>query len=283
MNRFAALMFAFVLGLQLNSGALGFAQEGLQKEPPSGMVAAPPFKTLPVRDAVKIDAEKWALAQGLSAWVVKTLEEQHASVGVIARQGPPLTVLVDKSGMTHSGLVFRHPETREWMVYSLYSDPATQAKTALLWRQSIEDFFYGQRTKKWEALLLLPSAALQTKLLAQLYQQPFETLLPSDHHYNLVAPVDSPTSFNCTKWILLHVYAAREGTSDLSYLLPLAAHEPTIATVKPNYVTRIFLKRKPDVLWDELNPPNQVHTVTVDGLSRSPLFEKRFLYSQRFR
>lgn len=245
----------------------------------NGLPLADDFISLPVKPTQQTDTKKLQLADGLTAWVLKTLEENHAQVGVIARQGPPLTRLVDPSGMTHVALIFQHPQTHEWMTYSLYSNLADHQQTAQLWRQSPEDFFYGQRTDKKEALLLIPSPALQMKMLRRLYAQPFHSLLPPDHHYNLIAPIGDLRSFNCTKWLVLNLYAAALNTEDEAFLLDRMNREFPARGVKPNLLVRYFLKRKQDVRWEELSPPNTVRTITVDSLYHSPLFERRFLFS----
>jgi hypothetical protein len=235
------------------------------------------FITLPIRKTDQRDVKKLNRAKIMSARVRDALERYHVEAAVIARQGPPLTDFVDKTGMTHTGMVFRHPITREWLVYSLYSNPEEDYKTASLWRQDLDDFFYGQRNNKQEALLLIPSATLQSRLLTRLYRQPFVTLLPENHRYNLVAPMESPLSINCTKWILLQLFAAQEGTDDIPTLLRAIERDYPLPSVKPPWLTRMVLRRKPDVVWQELNPPGHIHTVTVENLSKAPVFEKRLL------
>lgn len=233
---------------------------------------------LPVKPMKWENADKLERAQELSGWVRRTLEQNQVQAAVLARKGHFLVTLFDRTGMTHSGLVFRHPVTGEWITYSLYSNPDTNARTALLWRQNLLDFYYGQPSKRRKTLVLIPSRALQAKLLSQVYHQPFIRLLPPDHRYNLVAPVESPVSFNCTKWILLHVYAAQTGRDDIPQLLRVMQQQSRFRYAKPNWLARAVLKRKPDVNWSELNPPSVIHTVTVYNLSHSPLFEKYFLY-----
>jgi hypothetical protein len=156
------------------------------------------FVSLPVKPFQWQNPKKEALAQAMSAWTIQTLLENHARVGVVARQGPYLTRLFDRTGMTHSGFVFQEPTTGEWITYSLYSNPETGKKTAQLWRQSLKDFFYGQRSNEQEALLLIPKPALQAEILKRFYADPFVSLLPQNHTYNLIAPLPSPFSFNCT-------------------------------------------------------------------------------------
>lgn len=237
------------------------------------------FTSLPEKPFTWDQPKKEALAEAMSQWTIQTLTAKHARVGVLARQGAYVTRLFDRTGMTHSGFVFQEPKTGEWITYSLYSNPDTGRKTAQLWRQSLKDFFYGQLSYRQEALLLIPSADLQAKLLKRFYADPFESLLPKNHSYNLVAPIENPTSFNCTKWVVLHLYAARENTSDIPSLIQSMRREYPVKTVRPRFLTRIALKWKPDVDWEELNPPGTVRTVTVDSLYHSNLFEQHFLYS----
>jgi Uncharacterized protein conserved in bacteria (DUF2145) len=248
---------------------------------PVSEVADLPFTGLPVKPPLeKNDPVKLALIHDLSAWVQRTLEANHADVGVVSRQGPPLTVVIDKTGMTHSGIVFRHPVTHDWTVYGLYSNPYDAYRTAVLWQQDLDDFFYGQRTDKKDALLLIPPETVQRRWLARVAHEPFSRLLPEKSHYNLIAPLEHPFSFNCTKWLWLQLMAAKEGTDNIPALLTMIQHDYPIARHKPNVAVRWYLKRKPDVIWRELKPCDTVHTVTVQSLYQSSFFEKRFLYSQ---
>lgn len=241
------------------------------------------FVSLPVKPFQWQKPKKEALAEDMSAWTIQTLQENHARVGVVARQGAYLTRLFDRTGMTHSGFVFQDPTTGEWITYSLYSNPETGRKTAQLWRQSLKDFFYGQRSKHQEALLLIPEPALQTEILKRFYADPFVSLLPQNHAYSLIAPLQSPTSFNCTKWVVIQLYAARENMNDVPSLIQIMRREYKLKTVRPKLVTRLVLKRKPDVNWEELDPPGTIQTVTVDSLSQSDLFDHFFLYSGKLK
>jgi hypothetical protein len=126
--------------------------------------------------------------------------------------------------------------------------------------------------------MLIPQADLQQKLLSRLTAQPFDDLLPENEGYNLLAPLESPTSFNCTKWILLQLYGAMENTDNTLSLIQQMAREYFVPSKKPFFLARRALKRKPDVNWEELSPPNQVHTITVSSLYGSPLFVKKLYY-----
>lgn len=269
-----ALRRAVLIGLSL---FLSLANQPALAESEVGPEAG--FASLPVKPFQWNQPKKEALAESMRDWTVKTLQANHAKLGLVARQGAYVTRLFDRTGMTHSGFVFQHPETGEWITYSLYSDPDNGRKTALLWRQNLKDFFYGQRSNRKEALLLIPDRALQEKMLKRLYAQPFHTLLPENHRYNLVAPVESLTSFNCTKWLVLNLYAARENSEDVPSLIQVMRREYPVKTVRPGLLTRFVLKRKPDVDWQELNPPGVVRTVTVDSLYYADFFEKQALYS----
>lgn len=237
------------------------------------------FQSLPIKPFHWNQPKKAALAEAMSQWTIQTLRDNQAKVGVVARQGAYVTRFFDRTGMTHSGFVFQEPETGEWITYSLYSDTENEQKTALLWRQSLKDFFYGQRSNRKEALLLIPEPALQEKMLQRFHAQPFQPLLPQNHRYSLVAPLTSPISFNCTKWVVLNLYAAKERTDDIPALLEVMRQEYPVRTMRPRFLTRWVLKRKRDVNWEELHPPGVVRTITVDSLYHSDLFEKHFLYS----
>jgi hypothetical protein len=255
----------------------------IEPDKSSDLHPATSFVSLPVKPFQWEKPEKEALAQSMSEWTIQTLLKNHARVGVVARQGAYLTRLFDRTGMTHSGFVFQDPGTGEWITYSLYSNPETGSKTALLWRQSLKDFFYGQRSNHREALLLIPEPALQTEILKRFYADSFVSLLPQNHGYNLIAPLSSPVSFNCTKWVVLQLYAARENINDVPTLIQIMHREYGLKTVRPGLITRLVLKRKPDVNWKELNPPGTIQTVTVDSLSQSDLFDRFFLYSGKLK
>lgn len=275
--RFISLFF-LILPLMMT---LGWAESQAPEVSDSVLTAS--YVSLPVKPYVWSNSKKLALAETLSNWVADTLQRQNAKVGVLARQGSVFTRLFDPTGMTHSGFVFQDPLTGEWITYSLYSDPANNRKTALLWRQTLKDFFYGQINDRKEALLLLPTTELQNRLLQRLQATPFQSLLPVNHHYNLVAPLESTLSFNCTKWVVLNLFAARDNSENVPALIDRMRQEYSVKPLRPRFLVRLVLKRKPDVNWDELNPPGIVKTVTVDSLYKTPLFEKRFLFSESTR
>ena len=239
------------------------------------------FASLPVKQDQETSQGKSKRALELSQWVTKTLEAEHAQVAIISRKGSPLTVLFDKTGMTHSGYVFRSPKNGQWITYSLYSNPEAGYKKSRLWQQSLQNFYYGQRSHKSDALLMIPSAALQEKLYARLTAVPFDSILPQDEHYSLVAPLESQLSFNCTKWTVLFLFATKENSNKPSQLIHKMTEEYQVPGNKASLLLRYVLKKKPDVNWQELSPPNYIHTVTVDSLYKSSLFEKKFYYHAR--
>jgi hypothetical protein len=126
--------------------------------------------------------------------------------------------------------------------------------------------------------MLVPSKDLQEKLLARLTAEPFNILLPAGEHYNLVAPLENPTSFNCTKWILLQLYGAQENANDTEQLIGQMVKDYHLPVIKPFFLVRYALQNKPDVNWKELTPPNHIHTVTVSSLLNSSFFEKKWYY-----
>jgi len=217
----------------------------------------------------------------LADWAGKTMEDNHAEIGVISRCGSFLTVLYDQTCMSHSGIVFRHPETQKWIVYNLYSDPATNLQHSRLWQQSVEDFFYTQDSIKTDGMVLIPGETLQKKLLKRMQDVPFNTLLPPDEHFNLVAPMSHHKSFNCTKWIMSNVYAAEKQLGSIEDVLEVMNREHQIPTLHAGPLTRFVMGFKRDTHFDEFTPPGEVRTVTVGSMYASPLFEKRFMYSNK--
>ena len=75
---------------------------------------------LPVKPFSWDNSKKEELAQSMRDWTVGSLQERGAKLGLVARQGAYVTRLFDRTGMTHSAFVFQHPETDEWITYSLY-------------------------------------------------------------------------------------------------------------------------------------------------------------------
>lgn len=236
------------------------------------------FQGLPIKPQVEVSKSKQYRAQLLSQWVIQKLETEQIKVAVITRAGSPLSVLFDETGMTHSGYVFKNPATGQWITYSLYSDPTVNYKRSRVWQQSIESFYGGQSGRKTDALMLVPSVDLQEKLLARLLAQPFKTLLPANEHYDLVAPLENPISFNCTKWVLLQLFAAKENSENTEWLISQMTKNYTTPVVKSSLLLRYALQNKPDVNWQELSPPNHIHTVTVGSLLKSSLFEKKWYF-----
>jgi hypothetical protein len=239
----------------------------------------PTDRFLPVKPHCWNNASKLKRAQKLAAWVIKKVEENKARIAVISRCGSFLTVLYDQTGMTHSGIVFRHPHTQEWIVYNLYSDPDNNHKTSRLWQQSLVDFFYTQNSIKTDALVLIPKEDLQDKLLQRMADVPDEPLLPPDEHFNLVAPMTHCKSFNCTKWIMVNVYAAEKEKGRVEDVLAIMGREHEVPTLKAGPLTRFVMGFKPDVRLEENDPMDEIRTVTVGSLYQSPLFVKRFIYS----
>jgi len=236
------------------------------------------FQGLPIKPIVEKSKSKQLRAHVLSNWVIKKLEDEHVKVAVITRVGSPLAVLFDETGMTHSGYVFKNPATGQWTTYSLYSDPSAHYQKSRVWQQSIESFYYAQSGRKRDALMLVPSLEVQEKLLARLTSQPFNTLLPANEHYNLVAPLENPNSFNCTKWVLLQLFAATEHADNTEWLIGQMAKIYTTPVLKSSLLLRYALQHKPDVNWQELTPPNHIHTVTVGSLLKSSLFENKWYF-----
>ncbi len=260
-----------------------FSAEAVAVHLSAGATTAAPDTaiSLPVRPPVKISKRKQARAQKLSQWVIHTLESQQVNAAVITREGPPLTILADRTGMTHSAFVFRDPQTSEWTTYGLYSDTENGYQTSLLWKQSLYNFYAEQSGYKTDTLILIPTQEMQTKLFKRLSAQPFQGLLPRDQHYNLIAPLESPNSFNCTKWVVLQLYAAQLDSNNTQAIIHRMTETYKEPVKNPFFILRYFLQNKPDVDWSELSPPNRIHTVTVNSLLKSSLFEKHLYYHER--
>lgn len=147
-----------------------------------------------------------------------------------------------------------------------------------MWRQGLADFYAEQPNRLKESEILIPTPEWQTALKHHLNSADWPTLLPEGHRYNLVAPMESPVSLNCTKWLALQMLTARSGETTLAPLvsqLQTALHAPRI---KAGPLLTWYLTRKPDVTWGELTPPGVIHTVSSESLKDSGWFAPVVVY-----
>jgi hypothetical protein len=105
-----------------------------------------PFRGLPIRKQNQIIEKKIKQSQQLSHWVYETLEKEKASVAIITRKGPPLTRFLDKTGLTHVGFVFKRPDTKQWITYSLI--PARTTKQLTFGKRPLKIFITGKAANK---------------------------------------------------------------------------------------------------------------------------------------
>ena len=256
---------------------MGFAAEQARADPPS--VAPPAIQTA----KPAIDAKKLALAKELTAWMQATLQEKKALVAVVARKGGEDVKKHDKTGMAHTGLAVYDPRAQTWLIYNLVQEtkkpdsppgPATES----IWRTAPLDFYYGQTGYDKEALLLIPDIETQQRVYEAILNGNYKKL-NAVKTYNLLSPYDSVTSLNCNKWLLFNLAAARMDNYD-----PVAVAASVHTGFQPGELRlspleEFFVRRKSNVILDELPTHPPIQTVTVESLYRSNLFQDKLFYS----
>ena|GEM_PF-1700688 len=226
----------------------------------------------PKEDGFVYKAKKLETAKHLAQWMQTTLNRDGAQVAVVARQGHLQQRKYDPTGMVHSGIALFHPREKRWKIYNLIDRPqGKHAVCEITWVEP-EDFFIQQGGTEKNALLMIPDpltqARMQTALLNGTYRKFYFA-----RDYNLVSPPSGRTSLNCNKWVLLNVLAAQKNNYHLESLLKdIQAHfRPGEIDVHP--IARLFAAQQPRVRAHEVPWWAPIHTVTVNSLLHSGLFE----------
>jgi hypothetical protein len=255
----------------------GFAEEA------SGGNNPPPSPTPIQQVDTAIDQRKLSLAKALTDWMQTTLLKEKTLVAVVARKGGEDVKKHDKTGMAHSGLAVYDPRAQTWLIYNLVQDTKTAQDqpgpaTESIWRTAPLDFYYGQTGYDEDALILIPDLATQQRVYEAMVSGDYKKLTFTSA-YNLLSPYDSLKSFNCNKWLLFNLAAARIDNYD-----PPAVAQAIHAGFVPGKIyfsplENFFVRHKPNVLLNELPPHPPIETVTVESLYRSNLFPKKVFYS----
>lgn len=219
---------------------------------------------------------KMEIANRLSQWVRKTMIAEHVTVGIIGRQGNETTKKFDSTGLAHAGFVVHMPDDT-WTTFNLFSDPATKRRTQAIWQASLEDFYYGQTGYVENTLLLIPEPELQAKVLNGFTSGKYKKLAFTDQ-YNLIANPYTSMTLNCTKWLLLNLYAAKTDNYNPLQLLDLMRLEFKEQIITPDLLTRLGLRFMSNVRLDEKEKDGKIHTVTVQSLYESNLFKQKRFY-----
>ncbi len=221
-----------------------------------------------------IDEKKLTVAKHLTDWLQSTLQKKKAIVAVVSRKGGNDVKGRDWTGMAHSGLAVYDPRVQTWILYQILNSPSGGQPSAQLWRMAPIDFFYGQTGYEENALLLIPDKETQDRI--------YESVLNGKawkmaftKKYNLLSRYDSFDSLNCNKWILLTIAAARSDEYDPAKVLAIVHKGFNPAKLKFGFIAKQVVKRKSNVLVDELPNLGKVETVTPQSLYDSGLFQEK--------
>ncbi len=220
---------------------------------------------------------KKKVAEKLSKWTIKTLEQSGTTAAVISRPGTRLVRMLDKTEMGHTGIVLWDSELNQWMVYNLFSNPKTKHRLFEVRRTSIYDFFYTQPNLKLSALMLIPNNDVQKNLISGFLSGKYRDLVESPK-YNLISPIENLNSINCVEWVALNVFAAEKNLYNASKLMEIINNKITVEPLKLTPYKKLFLKFMPHVFWDEVPKNDYIKTIMVNNLYNLDLFVKKVFY-----
>lgn len=238
-----------------------------------------PLPFPPYRSEDKTDARKVAVSEKLSLWVRKTLKEKNADVAVLARRGSKFTRHFDSSGFAHTSFAVRVPEQNDWVTFNLFSDPATKRRQDYIRLATLEDFYYGQTGYEEDTLILLPSPPLQGKILQGFLSGKYQQLFFTDR-YNLLSNPYTSQSLNCTKWLVMNIYAAKIGAYDHQEVLLAMKKDFREQEIRPPLVYRLAVRFMSNIRTDEFPDDGIIRTISVASLLGSDLFEETIQYPE---
>ena len=213
-------------------------------------------------------AEEARKSFGLALKVRQALDESGAQVVLLGRVGQDLS----KYGLrySHVGFVWRdHPEGR-WLGVHLLNECGTAVSN--LYNQGLANFF-ADDLFAWDALILIPSPAVQQRLAEHLKgEAPLHFHQPK---YNMVAYPYSSQYQNSNQWVLEVLAEALAGQDfasreEAQRWLKEAGYHPT--TLQIPMFTRLGGRMfKANVAFDD-HPTDrrmagQIDTVTVDSIA----------------
>jgi hypothetical protein len=217
---------------------------------------------------------KLPVAKQLSDWMATTLTDMGATVAVVARQGGKQHKRYDKTGMLHAGIAMFHPLEKNWKIYNLIDQPHGRwPQCEVQWIDPL-NFFCKQGGYGKDALLLTLDQNTQERMRDALLDGSYKDL-GFTTRYNLVSAPDSATSLNCNKWVLLNILAAQKENYQPDTLLAEIKKNYRPGEIHVNPFIRLFAAQQPKVLANEVPWWGPIHTVTVESLYHSGLFEKK--------
>lgn len=218
-------------------------------------------KTLTVEDTRR--------AFGLALKVREALDATDAEVVLLGRVGQDLS----SYGLrySHAGIVWREHLSGSWLAVHLLNECGSSHST--LYNQGLANFF-GDDLFAWDALILIPSAEVQKRLLETLLgKAPLRMHQP---HYNMLAYPFSTQYQNSNQWVLEVLANALSSDrlsnrSDAQKWLKQARYQPSTLTIPPltRLGARVF---KANVVFDDhpfdRRMEGQIDTITVESISR---------------
>jgi len=268
-------------GHATHSPKFGGYLELLDEAPDIGAPPAPIQGEPPMEPPNRKKPEKMAIAQDLSDWLIKTLEQKKIKAAVVSCLGNKEVHQHDKTGMFHSGIAVFNEKDKQWQIYNLIHDTQDDESepVAHLYRSDPIDFFYGQRDPvRRDALLLVPDPDVQEKLKKSMEEGHYKKMYFTQD-YNLITAPNTARSLNCNKWVLMTLMAAQSGNHDPEAILNRITDEFTPGVIKVNPLIRPFAKQRPTILKDEVPMWDNIYTVTVESLHNHPLFKEKIFRS----
>ncbi|MCF8174223.1 MAG: DUF2145 domain-containing protein [Burkholderiaceae bacterium] len=137
----------------------------------------------------------------------KALDDSGAQVVILARSGQDLS----KYGLSwsHAGLIWRDHPAGRWIAVHLLNDCGSDQSA--LYNEGLANFF-ADTPLRWEGLVIIPDAEMQSKLSAALASDiPVRLHKPA---YNMVAYPFSTRYQNSNQWVLELIAASTSGTEN---------------------------------------------------------------------
>lgn len=205
----------------------------------------------------------------LAQQVKQTLDQSKSELAIIARNGQDLTQYHLR--YSHMGLIRKDADGR-WMIVHELNQCGT-AESALF-KQGLANFFLDDPFR-YEALVLIPSAELQHKILAKLDSDTIKQL--HETHYNMLAFPYSQRYQNSNQWALEVIAAALaqdtviDTREQAQAWLKIAGYQAT--TLEIPMMTRLGARLfRANIAFDDhpmgRRMSGHIDTVTVDSVEQ---------------
>ncbi len=242
----------------------------------------PPFTQFPAFTRYKPDdKQRMHRARLLTDWVLNTLAEKNIRLAIVAREGSRGTQKVDETGMGHATMAVYDPRFGTWIGHHQLSDRSQKEPLGHIWRSTLLEFFFDQKSERTEALILIPEPAIRDRMYQAILSEEYKALYPT-RDYNLISRYDTVDTLHCNQWLLLQLTAARIDNYDLEAVLSeiRKTFRPAEIPVNP-LIWWLYLRWQDNIRPWELPDDRIVRTVTVESLYKSDFFEERLFYSDQ--